>query len=77
MLANKEDWNKFVMTAKMVSDANIQVGCTYCILYLVKPHLHKYHYSSRPQKNSRILNFIGFLDSVTKRTQIVLEKSIS
>ena len=25
MLANKEDWNKLIMTAKMVSDANIQV----------------------------------------------------
>ena len=25
MLANKEDWNKLVMAAKMVSDANIQV----------------------------------------------------
>ena len=24
MLANKEDWNKLVMAAKMVSDANIQ-----------------------------------------------------
>ena len=26
MLANKEDWNKLIMTAKMVSDANIQVN---------------------------------------------------
>ena len=25
MLANKEDWNKLVMAAKMVSDPNIQV----------------------------------------------------
>ena len=24
MVANKEDWNKFVMTAKMVSDNEIQ-----------------------------------------------------
>ena len=24
MVANKEDWNKFVMTAKMVSDPEIQ-----------------------------------------------------
>ena len=24
MLANKEDWNKLVMAAKMVSDPNIQ-----------------------------------------------------
>ena len=26
MVANKEDWNKFVMTAKMVSDNDLQVG---------------------------------------------------
>ena len=26
MLANKEDWNKLVMAAKMVSDPNIQVS---------------------------------------------------
>ena len=26
MLANKEDWNKLVMAAKMVSDPNIQVN---------------------------------------------------
>ena len=25
MVANKEDWNKFVMTAKMVSDNDLQV----------------------------------------------------
>ncbi len=25
MLANKEDWNKVVMAAKMVSDSHIQV----------------------------------------------------
>ena len=26
MLANKEDWNKVIMAAKMVSDPNIQVN---------------------------------------------------
>ncbi len=25
MFANKEDWNKLIMAAKMVSDSNIQV----------------------------------------------------
>jgi hypothetical protein len=25
MVANKEEWNKFVMTAKMVSDNDLQV----------------------------------------------------
>ena len=32
MLANKEDWNKLVMAAKMVSDPNIQVK-----LFFAKP----------------------------------------
>jgi hypothetical protein len=26
LLANKEDWNKVIMAAKMVSDSNIQVS---------------------------------------------------
>ena len=30
MLANKEDWNKLVMAAKMVSDPNIQVMVMRC-----------------------------------------------
>ena len=35
MLANKEDWNKLVMAAKMVSDPNIQVMVLVMVMVMV------------------------------------------